>query len=160
METKEIILPQGWEIEKIENGKIILKEGVKKLPKTWEEFCEAHLVTEQEYYVSERSSIIGCTRNEPRLVNEDRNILPDKHTAEALLALAQLIQLRNCYRQGWKPSLWDFSTDQWNIFNNRNEVCVNFSTTSGRILSFQTEEIAELFLKNFKDLIETAKDLI
>ena len=160
MEIKEIMLPPGWEIDKIENGKIILKEVQNSLPNTWEEFCETHLVTEQEYYISERSSIIGCTRNEPRLVNEDRNILPDKHTAEALLALAQLIQLRDCYRQGWKPNLCDYSTDQWKIFNNRNEVCVNFPTTPGRILSFQTEEIAELFLKNFKGLIETAKDLI
>ena len=25
METKEIVLPQGWSVDKIENGKIILK---------------------------------------------------------------------------------------------------------------------------------------
>ena len=34
---KEIVLPEGWEIDKIENNKIILKESKKELPKTWEE---------------------------------------------------------------------------------------------------------------------------
>lgn len=37
METKEMIIPQGWEIDKVKGNKIILKESNKELPKTWEE---------------------------------------------------------------------------------------------------------------------------
>lgn len=34
METKEITIPQGWEIDKVEDNKVFLKESKKELPKT------------------------------------------------------------------------------------------------------------------------------
>ena len=38
--------------------------------------------------------------------DSDKNILPSKQAAEAHLALMQLHQLRDCYRQGWTPSFF------------------------------------------------------
>ena len=47
METKEIIIPQGWEIDEVEDNKIIIKEIKKELPKTWEE-CIAKILEENQ----------------------------------------------------------------------------------------------------------------
>lgn len=32
----KITIPEGWEVDKIQNGEIILKESKKELPKTYE----------------------------------------------------------------------------------------------------------------------------
>lgn len=71
----------------------------------------------------------------------------------------QLILLRDIYRQGWKPDWMDRNQDRYSIVVLENEACVSGLNTS-RILSFQTAEIRDLFLKNFKGLIEECKDFI
>ena len=38
-----------------------------------------------------------------RYSGTDKNVLPSKKAAEQHLALMQLHQLRDCYRNGWKP---------------------------------------------------------
>ena len=160
METKEIVLPQGWEVEKIENGKIILKEVVKNLPKTWEEFCENYPIVKNEYYIDDTSDFKKCGGNCNRTYFTDRNILPNRQTAEAVLALIQLIQLRDCYRQGWKPD-WG-NGDEWKFQIECYEgcVCAGINCTTSKVLSFQTTEIRDEFLENFRDLIVQAKELI
>ena len=70
----------------------------------------------------------------------------------------QLHQLRDCYRQGWTPTVDKV------LFGITRRVSgyleVNSFTYSLRFLSFQSEEIAQEFLNNFRDLIEQAGDLI
>lgn len=131
------------------------------LPNSWEEFCEMHPVEEdgEEYYIdvdSNTSYVYKGVRN-PEFY---KNVLPSKEDAEAHLALMQLHQLRDCYRQGWLP---DWSN------NCQEKYCIEFSNyqykifkylISCRFLSFQSQEIAEKFFNNFKGLIETAGDLI
>lgn len=75
------------------------------------------------------------------------------------LALMQLHQLRDCYRQGWIPNYTDASK-KWYITNFRNKLGVDAIINYGAFLSFQTKDLAEEFLNNFKDLIEQAGDLI
>ena len=70
----------------------------------------------------------------------------------------QLHQLRDCYRQGWKPD-WKSMTDKYCIVNCEWPSIVSY-TTYVRFLSFQSSEIAQQFLDNFRDLIEEAGDLI
>ena len=91
----------------------------------------------------------------------DRNSLPSKGAAEAHLALMQLHQLRDCYRQGWKPD-WKDNNKKYYIghYDNSNHCRVFQESTFPNFLSFQTEELAEEFLNNFRDLIEDAGDLI
>ena len=74
------------------------------------------------------------------------------------LALMQLRQLRDCYRQGWTPIVDRVSF----VITRRVEgdLNVNRFMFSPRFLSFQSEEIAKEFLNNFRDLIEQAGDLI
>lgn len=73
METKEIILPEGWEIDKVENNKIILKESKKELPKTWEE-CANILSVGTVEYIDEHSGIISVYSSDIIPIN-DRNLL-------------------------------------------------------------------------------------
>ena len=160
METKEIILPQGWEVEKIENGKIILKEVVETLPATWEEFCEKNPIKSGECSIGFASDVEMYSENDYRHSLYDKSVLPDKQTAEAFLALMQLIQLRDCYRQGWNPD-WG-NGDEWKfqIECYKGCVCAGINCTTSKVLSFQTKEIRDEFLENFRDLIVQAKELI
>ena len=137
------------------------------LPKSWGEFCDNYPIENYECLISEHSiikdfypsdvAIPQIERNE-RKVNENKNLLPNKETAEAFLALMQLIQLRDCYRQGGKPDWGDYTTKHCIIFGG--VVYIGWAIGEQRVLSFQSEEIRDEFLKNFKDLIEKAKELI
>ena len=136
------------------------------LPNTWEEFCEMYPVEEdgEEWYIdvdSNTSYVYKGARN-PKFY---RNVLPSLKAAEAHCALMQLHQLRDCYRQGWIPDYTDAYDKfciirQFNFHSNKFEYeIINFFALH-HFLSFQSEEIAEEFLKNFRDLIEQAGDLI
>lgn len=102
------------------------------LPKSWEEFCRKY-----------KTSCLST-----RYAN-----IPLKYDA-----LIKLEQLRDCWRQGWEP-IWDCS-EKWCIRLWGNELSVGIATNISRFLTFPTKEMAEEFLKCFKDLIEKAGDLI
>lgn len=154
----EIEVPEGkkaiWK-----DNKIIFEDIVQKLPETWEEFCNMYPIKENECYIevdSTLNEIDGCRR----ISDKDKNILPSLKAAEAHLALMQLHQLRDCYRQGWKPD-WENNCQE--------KYCIEFSDcqykifkyfVSCRFLSFQSKKIAEKFLICFKNLIKQAEDLI
>ena len=129
-QTIEIEVPDGKQaIWKY--GKVVFEDIKPKLPKTWEEFCKTYKST---------------------------YVLPSKYAAEQHLALMQLHQLRDCYRQGWIP---DEDDEKFIITVNYREFysvgkCIN----TKEFLAFQSREIAEEFLTNFRDLIEQAGDLI
>ena len=137
----------------------------KTLPNTWDEFCSKYGV-QNEYYIGSDSIIRRAPLNNFRLTCKDRNLLPDKQAAERHLALMQLHQLRDCYRQGWEPD-WSEGEDKYCIvYNNSihpntvNNYSIAAYTHARTFLSFQSEEIARLFLKTFRSLIEEAGDLI
>lgn len=77
---------------------------------------------------------------------------------EQHLPLIQLHQLRDCYRQGWTPTLDKVSFGIVKRVSGRLEV--NSFQYPSRFLSFQSAGIAKEFLYNFRDLIEQAGDLI
>jgi len=155
-----IEIPEGFELKKVSDIEYQIVKKEVKLPDTWEEFCETHKIS-NEYFVGTNSNItkISDRDNRERDIQLDQNVLPNKGYAEAVRALCQLIQLRDCYRQGWKP---DWAN---NIFN---KYCISFDSDGCvqivcaslcNILSFQSEEIRDKFFYNFKDLIETASYL-
>lgn len=129
------------------------------LPNTWEEFCKMYPIKEREYYIESNSTIV-VEGYGSRFNDIDRNLLPSKQAAEQHLALMQLHQLRDYYRQGWVPDWENLYQCKWVIFSNKNVWKIEPIVFSNRFLSFQSEDIAEKFLKNFKGLIETAGDLI
>lgn len=137
------------------------KEELTKVerPKTWEEFCSQFKI-HGEYYIYIDSSI---KENSDDYRNSlfDRNMLPSKEAAEAHLALMQLHQLRDCYRQGWEPN-WSDGEDKYCIVRSYNDTKHLVAAYKGAkvFLSFQSADIARLFLKNFRGLIEAAGDLV
>lgn len=160
-QTIEIEVPEGYKAVYNEDTQRVIIRRVEKpkveLPKSWEEFCKNNPVKKNEYFIDGNGEII-CVAEKHRTANL-KNILPNKETAEAFLALMQLVQLRDCYRQGWKPD-WIKGSYNAVITYGRHNLTSDCPYWGNRILSFQTENICEDFLKNFRELIEQAKELI
>ena len=91
---------------------------------------------------------------------DDRNILPSKQAAEAHLALMQLHQLRDAWREGWLPDWKDLNSMKYCIERNRDEYKIEIHRTSQRFLAFKGYEQAKEFKNCFIDLIRKAGDLI
>lgn len=79
---------------------------------------------------------------------------------KAHAVLLKLHILRDCYRQGWEPNWNDGASAKYTIIRQKNIPTVVSLWNIPSFLSFQTGEIAEQFLQNFRDLIEEAGDLI
>ena len=130
-----------------------------ELPKTWEEFCENYPL--KNGYFTLDGCVIKYFANNGR----DINTLSSYEAAKAHLALIQLHQLRDCYRQGWKPNLKDNANKYgiqlaYNSISSSIELRVLWYQQVSTFLSFPTRELAEEFLTNFRELIEQAGDLI
>ena len=156
-----IEIPDDCELVQTSEGKWEQRKIERKLPKTWKEFCETHLVTDKECYVNNYSDIVTFT-SAPTMRNPFgyRNLLPNLKTAKAMLALCQLIQLRNCYNGDWEPDWEDSEERKYVIIINDNKIESSHLSTTSCPLAFRTEGLRDQFLENFRDLIEIAKPLI
>lgn len=131
-----------------------------ELPKTWEEFCDNYPIKKEEYFITNCSNIISVsTVKENRNSILDRNNCPSEKSAEAHLALIQLEQLRDCYRQGDIP---DFNNcnEKYCIIKQRDNINIIITCYNNYFLSFTKKEVAQKFLANFKPLIKIAEDYI
>ena len=139
---------------KLERLKRQLKEFV--LPKRWEDFeCI------KGYFVSLTSDVSYWNKEEyEELEDSDKNVFATREQAEASIALAQLSQLREVYRQGWKPDWNDDNEIKYCIGNLMNSLDGYESRGVLNFLSFQSPEIRDEVLENFRDLIEKAKPLM
>ena len=153
MKSVKIEVPQGYEIDKEKSTfeNIVFKEVKKELPKTWEELGKI-----KGHYVSSFSNVCDIDGFSS---NDLKNTFATKEQAEASIALAQLSQLLEVYRKGWVPN-WKDGDYKYCIYfcNDLITKCTNYETSL--FLSFQDEETRDLFLGNFKDLIEQAKPLM
>lgn len=111
------------------------KEELTQLPKSWEEYCKTHHVMLEKYVFAS-----WC---------------PQKY-----VALWKLEQLRYCYRQGWEPNWTNDHADKYCITISSYKPLITTRTVAVKFLAFQSQEIAEEFLKNFESLIKEAGDLI
>ena len=109
------------------------KEELNPLPKSWGEYCKGYKVP---------AMIFGPC-------------IPNKY-----VALWKLEQLRDCYRQGWKPNWTDCYTEKYCIILNSGKLVVSLWGVSAKFLAFQSREVTEEFLKNFDRLIKEAEDFI
>lgn len=160
----KIIPPDGYKVDE-ENSTfecIKFKPIKNTLPTTWEEFCNTHPIKVGEAYMDTISSInvIEVGLETKRLSNADRNTLPSKQYAEAIRALCQLIQLRDCYNDGWQPDWTDIYSDKWCIEVFKGQIDKTTHSVAAYILAFKSAILRDKFLENFKDLIEIAKPLL
>ena len=157
-QTIEIEVPDGKKAVWKDN-KVIFEDIKPQLPKTWVEFCNQNKIRKGECSIDIYGNIMeydGVNRS----YIYDRNTLPSKQVAEAHLALMQLHQLRDCYRQGWEPNWKDNYYDKYVIVKDRDKYDISVNNWTRRFLAFQDRERAEEFLTNFRELIEQAGDLI
>lgn len=147
----KIEIPKGYEIDKEKSTfeKIVFKES-KGLPKTWEE-----LKTVDGWYIANNSG--GIHKYAGTHIN--KNLIPTLELAKAMLALCQLLQLRDRYNDGWEPD-WKNNEQKHCIVNASNNISIDYFYGRNAILSFKTEELRDEFYNNFRDLIETAKLLL
>jgi hypothetical protein len=151
-----INIPEGFELKKVSETeyKIVPKE--RRLPKTWEEFCEiSNRIHNNEYFITTDSSIVKVTAND-RYADLDKNVCPSKEIAEGILALIQLIQLRDYYNNGWKPTGYCSAIY---ITNNSDPWIGVITVDSKSPLAFKSADLAKEFANNFKDLIDKVKYL-
>lgn len=157
-QTIEIEVPDGYKaMYNIYTQKVEMV-GI-ELPKTWEEFCENNPIRWGETIIYNNGKEIMALGVGDNRDSSIKNILPNKATAEAFLALMQLIQLRDCYRQGWKPD-WKNNENKFVIEIIDGEITTYWDNRRSRTLSFQSIEVRDKFFENFSDLIEKAKELI
>ena len=156
-----IEIPEGYELVKVSDTEYKIQKKERVLPKTWEEFCElSPYIKGKEHFINGASYIIKQNTCELRDPITDANVLPSKEAAEAVLALCQLIQLRDYYNGGWKPDWSDNAFDKHCIlFVNEKINNVTICSNNRHILVFKTRELRDEFLKNFKDLIVKLKAL-
>lgn len=154
---------------------------VNNFPKDWENFCTNYKTNhnEGEYYISTESEIRESKAGDVINSKSDKNLVPNKQCAESVLVLTQLLQLREFYRQGWKPSP-DYTGNYYavsicvtyeNDDNPENKYkleVIEYSYDSNNdfpefydIFTFEHKAIAEAFVENHKDLlIEYAKIIL
>jgi hypothetical protein len=144
---------KGGELREIALQAFTEKE-LNPLPRSWEEFATSH--ARMGYYISSDGKPLMCASSGKL---SSPHVCPSKESAEAHLAMIQLEQLRDCWRQGWKPDWNDDQQAKHCIVHNQ-EFKITILYETKWFLSFPTNEMAEEFLECFRDLIEKAGDLI
>ena len=154
MKSVQIEVPQGYEIDQDKSTftNIVFRPiKEKELPKTWEELQRV-----EGWYVNGGSDL-RSTESAANSIN--KNTFVTKEQAEAAVALAQLSQLREIYRKGWEPN-WKDDSAKYVIEKYSGEVAGDLYHYTNFFLAFQSREVRDKFLHNFKDLIETASPLL
>jgi hypothetical protein len=145
MKELKINVPDGYEIDKEKSTfeNIVFKKK-SELPTEW---------SEKDYD--------GYTQSEAMRFGQlgIRFTYKTKEQARASVALAKLSQLRDVYRQGWEPD-WDKEDYHYFIFFRRNDIRIEQCYDERNFLSFQDRKTSELFVQNFRRLIEEAKPLM
>lgn len=157
MKSLKINVPEGFEVDKEKSTfeEIVFKPIVKELPKKWEDLEK----------ISGWLVLLGSS-NPYKTIDQvptpfHRNVYYTEAQAKAAIALAQLTQLREVYRDGWQPDWTDSSQPKFVI--ERHKCYINSGGSYffvNYFLSFQSAEIRDQFLENFRDLIEEASPLL
>ncbi len=152
-QMKEFIIecPSGFEVDK-ENStfeKIVFKEIGNKLPISVEE------IPNRYWYITS-GGYTSIYKN-----GNSKNHLSTKERAEAFLALMQLVELRDAYNGDWEVD-WIKNNSQRKYVI---EICNNYINSADylncyKVLHFKSEQLRDQFAEQFKDLIETAKELL
>lgn len=154
MNTLKINVPEGFEIDKEKSTfeEIVFKPIKKELPKRWE-----NLDRVKGWWVTEQANV-NATNSNAEKGNE--NVFVTEEQAKASIALAQLSQLREVYRAGWQPDWKDRNQGKYTIVMLDGEIDTNIMWRAAHFLCFQSEQVRDEFLKNFKNLIEEASPLL
>ena len=76
--------------------------------------------------------------------------------SKQLILLDQLLDIRDIYRQGWKPGFLGF---KYNIIYYNGNISISNMQFNNEMFSFQSEEVRDKFLENFRKELEEVKEL-
>ena len=160
MDTKKlkINIPEGYEIDK-ENStfeEIVFKkveDPFAKLPKTWEEYCK-QTKDYVSYFWSNHDSIIKSG------FDGYYNEFLTKKRLKQYVALGRLLQLRDYWVGDWKNDSNNFVNVIYNLNDEIKNMGLSHKQSLNFPLTFPTIEMAQKFIKCFKDLIKEARPLI
>ena len=159
MKDLKIEIPDGLILdeEKYKNNIIAFLpkpiDPLAHLPKSWEELKEI-----KGCYINGDSEIEQLDYNV--LTDEyNKNIIPTESQAKAILALCQLLQLRDRYNDGEQLVMDGGKPNPIiEIYNNKIRPFDYFN--SNAVLRFKTKELRDHFLQHHIALIEEAKELL
>lgn len=156
MKEFKIEVPTGYEIdtEKSTFERILFKEAKPTLPQSWEELNRV-----DGYFIYPDSAI--CSVSMRDTTHENENILPTRELAEAMLAMCQLLQLRDRYNGDWKAD-WTDGESKATIVYFESKIQVRENYWAARSMTFKSHAIAEQFLDapKIRELLEIAKPLL
>jgi len=146
-EIKELEEKHLKELSKLQEPTIGIKD--------WDSLKEI-----EGYYVSDYSSTFHLELDP--VAKKHQNVFKTEKEAKASVAMAQLSQLMASeYYNGEPREVWcKYDRMKWLIDLSKNGLMVFEYIGGYSFLTFKTEKIAEVFLKNHKDLIEKAKPLL
>jgi hypothetical protein len=151
-----IEIPEGHEIDlkrsDLTKGVVAFKKIAIQLPRSWKELNEI-----KGFFVNIKCDIVDAGETETDDCYKD--VFATEAQAQASLALAQLSQLREVYRQGWTPD-WTDNQNKYCVVTIDIRFVIERWVSTHHFLSFQTKEIAEEFRNKFCDLIEQANPLM
>ena len=152
--TIKITPPEGYEVDKEKStfSEIVFKELKPNLPMSWKE-----LGIIEGSFVSSNSIIDDLYMT--NAVDINRNLFPTRKEAGAMLAMAQLCQLRDRWNDGWKAD-WKDGTVKYCIGSFKNTVLRDSYYSVSHPMVFKTEELRDKFMETFKDLLEEAKPFL
>ena len=138
----KIQIPEGYEIDmeksNLNDGIITFKEIKKEYPN------HLHKTKHFRYH-----TMLGRTVN---LSSEER--------AEAFTALMQLVELRDAWNDIDGGREFELGILRYNLNNLCGKIIPNESHSRYYVFQFHLESTRDLFMDTFKDLLETAKELI
>ena len=120
----------------------------KQLPKSWEELEKV-----RGYFIEGGESKISYADLYSTL--ENQNIFATGNQAKSALAMAKLSQVMAVYNDGWVANWSDGMQDKWCIVSYLGKQTIEKQTSYKEFLTLKTEELAQEFLTNFKEDIET-----
>jgi hypothetical protein len=145
--------PAGYEVDEENSTFFEIKYKLSNtMPKNY-----ASLFDLTGYYLNSDSEVKGPVTY--TVSSARRNIFPEREDCDAVLALAQLMQLRDVYNQGWVPD-WNDNIEKFAICNECNEIKPITTVCHNKILTFQTPEIRAVFMDNFMGYLCIAKRLL
>ena len=153
--TIKIIPPEGCEVDKEKStfSEIVFKKIEPNLPMSWEELKEV-----KGYFINQNSDI-NINPMIDKAVAYNRNVFPTNEEAKAMLAMAQLCQLRDRWNGGWKAN-WKDDTVKYCITSIKDILYKDSYCNTHHPMAFKTKELRDDFMVVFKDLLETAKPFL
>lgn len=152
METKElkVQIPEGYEIDKEKSTfeNIVFKK-VDNRPKSWKEYLDK---VNPIYFINKDGNSDYTVL--PERLGENRLCFDNRELTEKVIAYAKLLALREEWIKGEK-----FKELKFNISLSDFGPTIFPTKLPAERLTFPTEEMADEFIKCFRDLLEKAEGL-